>query len=567
MWILTARHPDDYTFTDNAPALPIAGTLTFNPGEVFKNIQVNIVKDDTPELSEKFAVQLSDPHGANLVQYEDAAFVTINDDDLTPILIRVFYDGNGNGYKDQNENTIKDVSVDFTYSDGTTSHTVAGVYTYILGQNDYFYQADVLLGQVSVTVDGDTVKSPYQNSIILFFGTGDYETTTNNETQSTDFKGIVGLSPYTDVGYRTTFAFSLPSGTKDSGRGGTDDVVFGGPGDDVIDAGAGDDHVVGGHWMTATDEHAPINEGTYNAVVEVVTSGLHPVYGDGPIFQVNTTSPDAGINAGGSISGQIWIDNNNNRQQDAGELFTEQVLVNLYDCDGNPINSVVTNDGTYTFTGLYINEGEDSEYVVEFALPHDYEFVSFVPKPDTINQDVMVGGRTDIVVLNSGSMSATDIDAGVKGSNVARLPVTGGFQFGEPSYSVAESVKDGFLTISVVRTTSTDPRAVVVKTFDGTAQEGVNYTSVTALLFFDIGETIKTLDIPIVNSDSIGICTTPLTIKLELRDVTGRPFDRATVYVGGETFGDNTDDDVIQGGGRLGFASGRFRKHSRRNRD
>src|SRR6266545_2380612 len=310
--------------------------------------------------------------------------------------------------------------------------------------------------------------------------------------------------------------------------------------------------------MTATDEHAPINNGadgaaSYNAVITVTTSGLHPIYDQGPIFDVNTSSPDAGINANGTISGQIWIDNNNNSQQDAGELFTQQVFVNLYGCDGNPINTVVTSTGSYTFTGLYLNDGQDSEYVVEFVLPHDYTFINYVPRPEAIDSDVVVGGRTQKIVLNNTMPGvtdhATDQDAGVKGSDVARLPVTGGFRFGDASYSVAENVKDGILTISVVRTTSFDPRAVVVKTFNGTAIAGVNYTAVTALLYFEVGETIKTLDIPILDTGLIGICTDPLTVNLELRDVTGRPYHRAVLYIGGNSFGMIPDDDTIQGGG------------------
>lgn len=551
---LTARLGSDYQY---ALGFPVTGTITFSPGQVSKTISVDIIRDSIPELTENFAIQLSNPSGAALVENETAAFVTINDDDLTPILIRVFYDNNGNGFKDLSEKAIKDVGVKFTYDNAGVATTVAGVYTFIPALNDYYYQANVLLGQITVALDGTTVTSPYKDTIFLFFGSGDYETTTDNETQSVSFKGIVGLSPFADVGYKNTTTFSQPSKPNDSGRGGTDDTIFGGPGNDIIDGGAGDDHIVGGHWMTATDEHAPINDGddglaSYNAVITVTKTGLHPVYDNGPIFDVNTTSPDAGINANGAISGQIWQDNNNNGRQDAGEpLFTQLVFVNLYDCDGNPINTVVTTTGSYTFTGLYLKgDGSDSEYVVEFVLPHDYAFSAVGGAvPANVNQDVIIGGRTSKVVINNGTPAATDIDAGVKGSGLTRLQVTGGFQFSEASYSVSETVKNGVITIAIERTTSYDQRAVVVKTFNGTAVAGVNFIAVTTVLFFDVGETIKTLDIQIINTGLLGICVDPLTINLELRDATGRPYDRAVVYVGGPTFGNNPDDDLIYGGG------------------
>lgn len=544
---LTARQPSDYNY---APGFPVTGTLTFIPGDVSETISVNIVKDNLAELSETFAIQLSNPLGGVLAQNGEAAIVTIVDDDLTPIIGYVFYDNNGNGFKDVNEKGVKDVSVEVTYMNGTTPVPVT-----VLTNSSGLYTANVLLGQVNIAVDGTTVTSPYKDIFWLFLGSGDYETTTDNENQTVQFKGIVGLSPFTDIGYRNTFTFDLPSDASDSGRGGTDDMIFGGPGNDVIDAGAGDDHVVGGHWMTATDENAPINDGadgaaSYNAVITVQTSSLHPVYDTGPIFDVNTTSADAGLNANGKISGEIWVDNNTNGRQDAGEpLFTELVFVNLYDCNGNPVNTVVTSTSQYTFTGLYLKSGEDSDYVVEFVLPHDYAFSAHVAAiPAGVNQDVIVGGRTSMVTLNTGAPSATDIDAGVKGSGNARLQVTGGFRFSEPSYSVAENVEDGILTIEVKRTNSFLQRAVVVKTFDGTAIAGVNYTALTALLLFDVGETVKTLDIQIIDTGLLGICVDPLTINLELRDVTGRPYDTAVVYLGGDSFGNIPDDDTIEGG-------------------
>src|SRR4029450_1185559 len=127
------------------------------------------------------------------------------------------------------------------------------------------------------------------------------------------------------------------------------DTIFGGPGNDVIDAGAGDDHVIGGHWMTATDGNAPINLGNYDAVVTVTNDPdnpeadpsdppLHNVFDKGPIFSVDTSA----LADGGRISGEIWHDLNNNSTQEAADsLFNQEVLVHLFDCNGNPVNSVV----------------------------------------------------------------------------------------------------------------------------------------------------------------------------------------------------------------------------------
>ncbi|MCL5098586.1 MAG: M10 family metallopeptidase C-terminal domain-containing protein [Candidatus Omnitrophica bacterium] len=527
---LTAIAGQDYTAAQ--------GSVTIPAGSSSASIPIQVFGDTIAELNETFAVRIATPVGATLEPKDSVAIATIFDDDLTPISGNIFYDNNGNGFKDLNEKGIKSVTVDVSYTSGVTPVTNT-VPTDANGN----YTTQVLLGQVSLKVHGDTVKSPYNGYILL--GSGSYQTTTNNESQVIKFEGNIGLPAFGGVGYQINSTFSVvPDSNKDTGRGGTDDTIFGGPGNDTIDAGGGDDHVVGGHWMTATDNNVPINQGSYDAVVTATTTALHPVYDSGPIFSVDTSS----LNTGGSIKGQVWLDANNNGQQDAGELFTGQdVVVTLFDCDGNPVNALVTNTGSYSFTGIYL-QASSSEYVVQFDLPKGYTFVSPVPAPPSVNSDVVVGGRTSIVTLSTGSPSVTDLDAGIRLADVQPVPGPGKFEFGDSAFSVSESVKEGLITITVVRGDSFDPRPVVVRTEDGTAVQGINYTRVSILLYFGVGETVKTVDVPIIDTDSLGFCTDPLVFHLSLRDPTGRPLDQAEVYIGGDSFGANTDDDSIQGG-------------------
>ncbi len=529
---LTATAGTDYT--------PTSGTATILSGQPYVDIPVLVQQDTTPELDETFAMRISNPVGATLEAKNSAAIATIYDDDKTPIQGNIFYDSNGNGFKDLNEKGIPNVKVDITYY-SSGSPVVVTKFTNANGD----YVADVLLGQVSVSVHGETVTSPWG-----LFGFGStYKTTTANETQTLQYEGIVGLPAFADVGYKINFTFNVnKADNKDVGRGGTDDTIFGGPGDDTIDAGGGDDHVVGGHWMTATDGNVPINNDAtfhaYDTVIKAVTTGLHPVYDNGPIFEVDTSS----LNLNGKISGQIWLDLNNNNVKDPGELFTgEYVVVTLFDCNGNPVNSVATNDGTYKFDNIFV-QGSPSDYVVQFDLPKGYTFVSPVAAPPNINSDVVVGGRTTIVTISSGSPTIVNLDAGIRKTGLLPTPGPGSFVFSDPSYSVSESIKGGILTITVIRGSAFDSRAVVVRTEDGTAIQGVNYTRVSTLLNFEVGETIKTVDIPILNTNSIGYCTDPLTFNLVLRDITGRPLDSAVVYIGGQSYGSITDNDLIKGG-------------------
>jgi Ca2+-binding RTX toxin-like protein len=525
---LTATAGVDYTGA--------GGFVVIAPGTSSAPIPIKVFGDTLPELSETFAVRIAAAVGATVAPVDSVAIATIFDDDLTPLTGVVFYDSNKNGFKDLNEAGLQNVKVDVTYFSGG-SPVVSTVFTNATGT----YTTNVLLGQVNLTVYGDTVKSPW-----LMFGLGStYSTTTNNETQVIDYDGIVGLPAFADVGYKIDFTFVADKKeTDDVGRGGTDDTLFGGPGDDQIDAGGGDDHVVAGHWMTATDNNVPINQGAYDAVIKAITSGLHPVYDSGPIFEVDTS----GLNLAGKISGEIWNDLNNNGLQDLNELFTgEYVVVTLFDCDGNAVNSLATNNGKYSFEQIFV-QGTPSEYVVQFDLPKGYTFASPVAGPAATNNDVIVGGRTTIVSISSASPTISNLDAGIRKSDIVYLPGPGSFQFSEPSYSVSESVKNGILTITLTRGSSFDARSVVVRSEDVTAIAGVNYEKVSVLLRFEVGETVKTLDVKILDTNSLVFCTDPLTFNLVLRDVTGKPLDTAVVYIGGQSYGSITDDDTVQGG-------------------
>src|SRR6185369_12444750 len=127
-------------------------------------------------------------------------------------------------------------------------------------------------------------------------------------------------------------------------------------------------------------------------------------------------------------------------------------------------NALVTNNGTYAFTGIFV-QSTPSDYVVQFQLPNGFTFISPVAAPPALNSDVVVGGRTNIVSISSGSPQAVDLDAGIRVAAVQ--PVVGGLQFSDTSYSVSEAVKDGFLTITVARGNAFQAQPVLVRTEDG----------------------------------------------------------------------------------------------------
>jgi Ca2+-binding RTX toxin-like protein len=553
---LTARNGKDFFGTNSS------GVIAANSS--YTTVSFDLKEDTLPELTEKFALRLTHSADAILEQQYRVGVVTIFDDDPLPVKGKVFYDSNGNGFKDATENGIKDVSVKVTYVQNGVEQT-----TTVMTNASGDYQANVFLGQVSIMVDGETVTSPWQGLGVILFGSGNYETTTANENQTTTFDGVVGISPFTPVGYKNSFRFSFPASTDDVGRGGTDDTIFGGPGNDVIDAGAGDDHVVGGHWMTATDGNLPVNTGNYDAVIHAVTDPnnpdnndpssppLHNVYDQGPIFEVDVSN----LGPTGTISGQIWFDANDNGVQEGSDpLFTlaaygQDVVVNLFDNTGNWVDSLFTNTGTYAFTLLLKTDGTASNYVVQFELPKDFKYAKESPglTNPTRDNDGFLGGRTQVISLKKATGAdptanvAADIDLGLRPSDLMPTSGSGKFEFDDPSYSVNENVASGVVTVVVVRGNSTQSRAVIVRTVDGDAKAGINYVAFSGLLNFEVGETFKTIDIPIIDTNTLGFSDV-LYFTLVLRDPTGRPLDQTTVYIFGDGAGKIMDDDTIQGG-------------------
>jgi len=151
---LTARSELGLDFTLDT------GTLTFLAGSTtpVANPVITINRDSLSELTEKFAVRLKNPVRATVSETAGVAISPIHDDDLIPVSGRVFYDSNGNGFLDATEKGIEDVTVKLTWIQNGIHHveTVetnsSGIYTSLTG---------VALGQVTISVDGSTVKSSF----------------------------------------------------------------------------------------------------------------------------------------------------------------------------------------------------------------------------------------------------------------------------------------------------------------------------------------------------------------------------------------------------------------------
>jgi len=510
-------------------AAPILAFVHFNPGEDRKVIAINVQEDTVAEPDETFAVRLSSTSGPQVDSNASAAVATIFDQALTTITGAIFYDTNGNGYQDLNEPGMPGVKVDITYYQGGTQQMVTAT-----TDNNGNYTAMVTLGQVTLSVESNTVTSPIPG----LGGTGStYHSTTHNETQSVKYEGIVGLPAFADVGYiLNTTPVVNKSTAKDAGRGGTDNTIYGGPGNDTIQVGNGFNHIVGGYWYSATDANIPINNAvtfhSYDANVHVQTSGLPIQYsnGSGPIWYI---SP-ADLKLGGSVSGQIWIGS-------PATLFTQDVVVTLLDCSGNLVDSQTAHNGTYSFTNLYApSSGPASEYLVRFDLPTGYVFLA--PGP---NNDVQFGNLTHEVSISSGTPSAT-LKAGITQGGIKPGSGPYSFQFSQPSYSVSDTIANNVLTVTIQRGNAFQPTAIVFDTEGGPAVAGTDYVAVGhELLQFNVGESVKTVTISILQTNNLFNCLSPNYFNIVLRDPTGRPVASAPVFLTGPTV---SDDDTINAG-------------------
>jgi uncharacterized repeat protein (TIGR01451 family) len=120
------------------------------------------------------------------------------------------------------------------------------------------------------------------------------------------------------------------------------------------------------------------------------------------------TSIDGGLYKLASLGDRVWGDTNANGIQDAGEVGTSGLTVELYDPSGaNLLQSTTTNpSGLYSFAGL-----TPGDYVLRFSKPADAYFSDTGNGTTSTDNDAGADGYTSVISLASGDNN-TSIDAG-----------------------------------------------------------------------------------------------------------------------------------------------------------
>ncbi|MBL7701319.1 MAG: T9SS type A sorting domain-containing protein [Ferruginibacter sp.] len=205
------------------------------------------------------------------------------------------------------------------------------------------------------------------------------------------------------------------------------------------------------------------------------------------------------LNNPASVGDFVWIDNNINGIQDAGEPGLANVEVVLYDSLLNVIDSKYTNDsGAYHFSNIAIPQAGSKTFIVGFNnIPPDYAYTNLIA--DSANRYInsksdTISGRTKPFVLHAGEVRK-DIDGGIKNAPGVVLPLIinqfngsysdGFIQLGWNTYSEINVVQfdverstDGvnFRQISKVNAVSGQLNSNNdYKYLDITAQRGTNY--------------------------------------------------------------------------------------------
>ncbi|GEM_PF-1649594 len=160
----------------------------------------------------------------------------------------------------------------------------------------------------------------------------------------------------------------------------------------------------------------------------------------------------------------------------------------------NDLNTVVSVD--YAFTNRTATAGLDYAGVagtLQFAAGVTRQSIS-VP---ILNDGLVEGTETFQILLSNPSgesILGTRTNALVAISSNDR-----GIQFEFSGYSVSEG--DGAIRLAVVRDDDGDyPVTVDYATSDGAAVQGVDYVQITGTLTFAAGETVKPLQVPVVNN-------------------------------------------------------------------
>ncbi len=336
----------------------------------------------------------------------------------------VWLDANQNGLQDAVEPAITGMTVQLLDSAGavvaTTTTDATGLYQF-----------------------KDVVPAPYSVKFVAPEGIAFTQTKQGTDTaldSDADASGVASVTLASGQTIDTVDAGILPAAVSgrvwiDRNANGLDDIETGVPGVKVnlVDAKTGEvvattttgaegqynfTGILPGEYLIETVQPANMvfvtpdkgSDDTRDSDVQVAN-------GRSPSFVLNSSASVTDVDAGiqpGELGDHVWLDQNNNGVQDAGEPGIGKITVNLLDGIGNTVATQVTDaTGFYNFTGVL-----PGDYSVQFVLPEGAQFTATDKgSDDELDSDVDAAGKVVVtVVSNVGNQT---MDAGIVPATVS----------------------------------------------------------------------------------------------------------------------------------------------------
>jgi len=477
-----------------------SGEVTILAGQTTAEITVEAIGDTIDESDEVFEVVISNPSDPNVIVIDDTAVVTIPDDDGVSLRIADAEVLEGDSGTTTMEFTVTlsggtaagDISFDYETADGTATATVI-----LLDPDDYEEAsgtATITEGNTSttieVTVNGDTDPEDYQT----------FTVTISNPTggATIDDAEAIGTILNDDT------ALSIADANANEGDG---SMLFTVTASHISELDASAEVDTANGTATAGDDYVAIVDGNVT-----VPAGQTSV-------QFAVTLIDDTIDESDTETFTVTLSNPTNAA--LGDPATATGTIN--DNDAPPSISAgdasVTEgdeDTTDVNVKLTLSSASEREITIEFATSdgtatagEDYAANSgsatFAPGVTEVTVTLAVAGDVEDegdehFFLNLSNPTNATIGDGTGKITILDDDATPALSISDAT--VAEDAVDGEVTLSVTLSQAAKQTVTVdYASQNGTATSGEDYEAVSGLLTFAVGDTVKTITVPI-NDDS-----------------------------------------------------------------
>jgi len=189
------------------------------------------------------------------------------------------------------------------------------------------------------------------------------------------------------------------------------------------------------------------------------------------------------------------------------------------------------NDEIYTMTGTGANQTRvtnNAAFDLDPARSSDGARLAFVSnRNDTANLEIYTANADGSNVVRLTNNPASDIDPAIQ--PIPSAATLGTVQLSADNYTVGEGQRG--VDITVTRTGGTGVAFVTIATVSGTASDRTDFVPIFRQLTFGVGETSKTVNIPIIDDFRVeGNETFTVTLSGPLNTILGTP-NTATVTI------------------------------------